>query len=302
MSSSAELPFVASPPGSVESVTESARQAARHWGFDEPRLLRLGMNGIFTVGDGVLLRVSRPSAPPEQAIRLAGILTDRGLRVPAYARLEPFVIGEHAVFAVAAIVAAGSIDWGEVGAMVAALHRIDPAEIPEQYPMPFCGDFPWWDFESTMADVGGDLDNAARDGLAAAVARSLPLIDACRSEVGGVCHGDVHPGNVIQSATGPVLLDWDLVCRGPAAWDHAPLMTWTQRWGGEPGIYEAFAQGYGRSMGGDAVAEAIAELRLVAATLMRVRAGRTNEAAAQEARLRLRYWRGDADAPAWHAQ
>ena len=58
-----------------------------------------------------------------------------------------------------------------------------------------------------------------------------------------VCHGDVHPGNVIQSADGPVLLDWDLLCRGPAAWDHAPLMTWTERWGGEPGIYEAFADG-----------------------------------------------------------
>jgi Ser/Thr protein kinase RdoA (MazF antagonist) len=90
-----------------------------------------------------------------------------------------------------------------------------------------------------------------------------------------VCHGDVHPGNVIQSADGPVLLDWDLLCRGPAAWDHAPLMTWTERWGGEPGIYEAFAEGYGRSMRGDLVAQAIAELRLVAATLMRLLAARS---------------------------
>jgi thiamine kinase-like enzyme len=112
----------------------------------------------------------------------------------------------------------------------------------------------------------------------------------------------VHPGNVVATAQGAVLLDWDLLCTGPAAWDHAPLMTWTQRWGGAAGLYEAFAAGYGRSMRGDGVAEAIATLRLVAATLMRLRAGRHDEAARDEAERRLRWWRGDTDAPPWHAQ
>ena len=128
------------------------------------------------------------------------------------------------------------------------------------------------------------------------------MLDAQRSAASFVCHGDVHPGNVIQSVHGPVLLGWDLVCRGPAAWDHAPLMTWTQRWGGEPEIYENFASGAGGSLRGDPVAEAIAQLRLVAATLMRVRAARTDPTAAVEAESRLRYWRGEDDAPQWHAQ
>ncbi len=100
---------------------------------------------------------------------------------------------------------------------------------------------------------------------------------------------------------GLLLLDWDLLCIGPAAWDHGPLMTWTERWGGEPGTYEAFAAGYGRSMRGDPVAEALAELRLVAATLMRLSAGRRQPGAAAEAEVRLRWWRGDPDAPAWQA-
>ena len=157
--------------------------------------------------------------------------------------------------------------------MIARLHLIDPGDVAGGYPLPFCGDFPWWDFAAVMNEVGGDLDRRSRAAIRAAIARSLPLLDQQRAGDPVVCHGDVHPGNVIQSAQGPVLLDWDLVCRGPAAWDHAPLMTWTERWGGEDGIYEAFADGYGRSFRGDAVAEAIAELRLVAATLMRVRAG-----------------------------
>ena len=60
-----------------------------------------------------------------------------------------------------------------------------------------------------------------------------------------VCHGDVHPGNVLMSADGPVVIDWDMVCAAPAAWDHSALLTWEERWGGTPGLYASFAAGYG---------------------------------------------------------
>jgi Phosphotransferase enzyme family len=302
VSASTDLPFVATPPGSLESVTASAKRAAEHWGFEEPQLVRMGMNGLFASGPAVLLRVSRPSAPAGLAHRLANVLTTAGLRVPTYVRDEPFDSGEHAVFAIGVVDQNGPIDWPAVGAMVAALHRLDPGEIAFGYPVPFCGDFPWWDFASLIDDVGDDLDPQSRAALEAAIARDLPLLDSQRTARTVICHGDVHPGNVIQSADGPVLLDWDLLCRGPAAWDHAPLMTWTNRWGGDPGIYESFAEGYGASLRGDPLAEAVAELRLVAATLMRVRAARQDPAAAAEAELRLRYWRGEPDAPQWHAQ
>ena len=302
MSASAELPFVAALPGTLESVTRSARLAAGHWGFGEPQLLRMGMNGIFTAGEGVLLRVSKPSAPAERAIALGHALTRLGLRVPTYVRDEAFVSGAHAVFAIAAIEQHGSIDWREVGEMVALLHRVDLDDVPLGYPVPFCVDFPWWNFSALLAETGDDLDTASRQAISAAIDRDLPLLDTQRSEASVICHGDVHPGNVIQTVHGPVLLDWDLLCSGPGAWDHAPLMTWTQRWGGEPGIYEAFAEGAGKSLRGDPLAEAIAELRLVAATLMRLRAANSNSSAADEAALRLRYWQGETDAPSWHAQ
>ncbi|MEY2400590.1 MAG: hypothetical protein QOJ08_701 [Ilumatobacteraceae bacterium] len=261
------------------------------------------MNGIFTAGDGVLLRVSRPTAPASQAIELGRTLARLGLRVPTYLRDEPY-LGEddHAVFAIAAIVESGSIDWAAVGEMVGRLHRVDRSVLPPAYPTPFCGDFPWWQFAALMSDVGDQLDGESRAALNAAIERSLPLLDDQRGRAPIVCHGDVHPGNVVQSSQGPVLLDWDLLCCGPPAWDHAPLMTWSQRWGGEPGIYESFAEGIGQSLRDDPLAEAIAELRLVAATLMRVRAAQSNPAAVDEAESRLRYWRGDPDEPQWHAQ
>ena len=117
-----------------------------------------------------------------------------------------------------------------------------------------------------------------------------------------VCHGDVHPGNIIQSANGPVLLDWDLACHAPAAWDHAMLLTWSAVWGGDSSAYERFAAGYGQSLADDPLAPSLAVMRNVTATLMRVKAGRTDSAADAEAQRRLQFWRGDPAAPSWNAQ
>jgi hypothetical protein len=36
-----------------------------------------------------------------------------------------------------------------------------------------------------------------------------------------LCHGDLHPGNVIMTAAGPRLIDWSGPVRAPAAWDLA---------------------------------------------------------------------------------
>ena len=117
-----------------------------------------------------------------------------------------------------------------------------------------------------------------------------------------VCHGDVHPGNVLMRADGPVLIDWDLLCLAPPGWDHGPMLTFADRWGGRAGEYDEFAHGYGRSLADDPATIAIAELRLVAATLMRVIAALGDPAARSEAERRLRFWRGDPDAPPWTAQ
>jgi hypothetical protein len=293
------LPFVARPPGDPVEVRAAAESAARRWGLPEPVLMRTGMNALFAAGDEVVLRVGCPSADPAAAVWLATWLTGQGMRVPRFVRSDPVVVGERAVFAVAREHEHGEVDWAEVGAMVARLHALDPSQVSGRYPMPWCGSFPWWDFAALLADVRPELDLEASAGIDRALERHGAWASWVERRV--LCHGDVHPGNVIQTEQGPVLLDWDLLCSGPAAWDHAPLMTWTERWGGAPGIYEAFADGYGASMRGDRVAEALAELRLLAATLMRVRAARTDPAAAEEAERRLQYWRGHPDAPTWRA-
>ncbi len=191
------------------------------------------------------------------------------------------------------------IDWSAVGAMIRRVHGLDHREMPSSIPLPSPSALPWWDFDALVERAAGTLDRAARDGLVAAVERHRGWE---RFDHTVVCHGDVHPGNVMMSVDGPVLLDWDLLCRAPAGWDHGPLMTWHERWGGDLRDLPPFASGYGRSLVDDPAAEAFAELRLVAATLMRVTAAIRNPDARREAERRLRYWRGDPDAPAWTAQ
>jgi hypothetical protein len=74
------LPFVVEAPGDEAATTAAANAAAASWGLGLPSLVRLGINGVFVVGDTVL-RVSRTTAPPTLALDLALALRSEGLRV-----------------------------------------------------------------------------------------------------------------------------------------------------------------------------------------------------------------------------
>jgi Ser/Thr protein kinase RdoA (MazF antagonist) len=290
-------PFVDGPPGSIDDTTALARAAAARWGLAEPQLARVSMNAIYTAGP-VVLRVSRPTAPAAAAIALAEVLAAHDIRVPAPARDD--VVERDGLMVTAwqrLIPVDEPTDWADVGRMVARVHDLGPAMIPADYPVPPCEAFPWWDLDGLLDELRADIDEGALAGLTAAVERNRGWATGVERVV---CHGDVHPGNVVMSAVGPVLLDWDLLCRGPRGWDHAMLLR-LPRWGWPASWYDDFADGYGCSLADEPVTNAIAELRLVAATLMRLRAGRSDPAAMPEAQRRLHHWRGDPDAPPFTA-
>ncbi len=288
---------MARPPGDNDAVTRVAHQVASQWDLPAPVLLRIGMNALFIVGDDVMLRIGHTTAAPEQALWLADLLAQRGVRVPRHVR-QPIVVEGYSVFAVERVHSHGPLDWTEIGAAVRRVHQIPIGETLGRHPLPRGATFPWWDTAVLLAEVDDLLDDRSRSGLAAAIREHGDWQTRATPDV--LCHGDVHPGNVVQSVDGPVLLDWDLLCRAPLAWDHAPMITWEERWGGEAGEYARFAEGYGRDLADDPGARSLAVLRNVAATLMRVRASRTNPAAREEAQRRLAYWRGEADAPQWN--
>ena len=262
------------------------------------------MNAVVTAGEEVV-RVSTPNAPATALHDLIDVLSARGVPTPVLVRPTPYVDDDMVVTSWQRLRDTGDpIDWAMVGAAVRRLHHCAPADVPATFPLASPLDLPWWDFERQLR-ASVPIDDAARAGITAAIERSSawlqPATWAAHNVDAVVCHGDMHPGNGRATADGPVIVDFDLMGLAPAAWDHAPLMTWTQRWGGAEGVYEAFADGYGASLHGDPAAEAFSELRLVAATLLRGVAARADAHAQREFEQRLRYWRGEPDAPMWQA-
>jgi Ser/Thr protein kinase RdoA (MazF antagonist) len=264
------------------------------------------MSSLFVVDDDVVLRVTVDPTSGARGRWLAAELARRGIRVPRVLGESTFRHDEWSVVMVEHVHASGAVDWREVGAMVRRVHDIAPSELAARVDLPWCGSFAHWNLDRHFAELCQHIDAEAKAGMRACMQRWDGWRHVLVEQPSVVCHGDLHPGNVMAGSDGAVLIDWDLMCIGPAAWDHAPLLRWedrwSDRWGGGPGTYDAFAEGYGTSLRGDWVADALAEMRLLVATLMRVRAAAEHPEAVPELERRLRWWRGDPDAPRWQPQ
>jgi aminoglycoside phosphotransferase (APT) family kinase protein len=262
------------------------------------------MAATYACGSAIVRVTADADASP--AIDLARVLAGHGIRVPVPVSATPLVdrTVPDAPLAASAwerVVPSSDVpvDWSAVGVQVATVHRLDPDEVASAHRLRRLDALAWWDFPSLLDEVVDLLDDAAVAALQRVVEASEGWRERFAATDHVVCHGDVHPGNVVQSAGGPVLLDWDSIGMAPCGWDHAALVTWEHRWDGAPGLYRAFAEGYGTDLSGDPLTVELARLRLLAATLLRVRAGRTDPAAAAEAHRRLQWWVGDPAAPRW---
>ena len=65
--------------------------------------------------------------------------------------------------------------------------------------------------DAWLRSAGGRLPAPIAPGIRALIERLQPADE--------LCHGDLHPGNVIMTAEGPRLVDWTGTVRAPAAYD-----------------------------------------------------------------------------------
>lgn len=265
-----------------------------------PRLVRRGSTALFET-DRAVVKVGPHGAWAASSAEIAQLLDMAGIRVPAVRLVVDDPAWGLSAVVLDRIEPSGPVDWSAVGDLVARTHRLGIDRVGEVRCLPSCTSFGHWRFREMLESVSDLLDDRDRRVLATEVESVCEWGRDAVAAPSVVCHGDVHPGNVIAASGEMWLIDWDMICTAPVAWDHAALLTWEERWGGDPGMYPAFAEGYGADLRGDPLAATLARGRLLAATLMRVRAGRDDRLAAAEARQRLRYWRGEADAPQWVA-
>lgn len=311
-----DTPLAAGDPDRIRRAGKLASTVARRLALPEPVLLRVSMNAVYESG-AAIIRVGRATTDPLVAVELATYLTESGLRVPAPFTHASFRHDEKddslwaTVWHRITADPSSDIDWRTIGADVRRLHSLDIAEVRSRQPLPFGGEFAWWNIgrvltnfdERVHALVGDDVLQSLTDSWErlrwALDATRTPTIDSPLV----VCHGDVHPGNIMVDAasSSPVLIDWDLVCLAPAAWDHAALMTWSERWGGGARIYDEFASGYGVDLRDDALARDLSQLRLLAATVMRITAAVDDPIGIEEMWRRIRYWTDRPESPQWTA-
>ena len=313
----AELPLVASPISVVDDnvIDEGIQHFAVDQKLSDIQLIRRSMNAVYKVmtpSGPQIMRVSQPTDTTLPAIEFAEFLRRNHFEVPAPMSHVPFRHDEIeiTVWEYVEPDLDQLVDWQAIGSFVQRLHEINPADIATFYPLPKAASFPWWNFDQLLADMGSTLEASDAEILLERwqmlrpyfiAAQNIDLESSLDRPV--LCHGDIHPGNVIVSRTTgrPVLLDWDLLSVAPREWDHAALLTWASRWGGQPSTYSDFAQGYGADFSTNDLANALAELRLLSATLMRWRASLSLPSARAEAENRMKWWRQDPTAPMWQA-
>jgi Ser/Thr protein kinase RdoA (MazF antagonist) len=103
----------------------------------------------------------------------------------------------------------GAVTFAEAGAIIASLGLAVHRMSPPREALHLRG---WMDTAFRLSD-----DIAPRH-IASGV---LALIDRLQQPGDGLCHGDIHPNNVIMTADGPRLIDWTFSIRAPAALEHA---------------------------------------------------------------------------------
>ena len=100
----------------------------------------------------------------------------------------------------------GAVTRGQAGAVLATL-ALSVHKTPPPPAVPFLGNL----IGSLLRDSAGVIPKHIATGIPALIER-LPPGD-------GLCHVDLHPGNVIMTADGPRLVDWTWTVRAPAALD-----------------------------------------------------------------------------------
>jgi Ser/Thr protein kinase RdoA (MazF antagonist) len=280
--------------------SQAARVVAARLGSGAmPELVRSGSNHVFRAGPH-LIRVGAAGADFTNQVAVARRLHDLG--VPVLTPLDDAAVVCGRPVTVWEFLEHGDrIDFEQLGERIAHLHRIAPDRLRDLARLRFCGDTGWLHLDDRLeaAGRGGVAEGRALDALRAAWARLEGCAERARQGPQVLCHGDLHPGNVLMRGSEVVILDWDAIGLAAPAWDHAALIPWASRYGGAPGTYPEFARGYGADLRDDRLAQDLSRLRLLGATVNLVLMAGRDARYAAEAHARLRYWLGDPGAPTW---
>jgi aminoglycoside phosphotransferase (APT) family kinase protein len=233
-----------------DAVLAAACDRIRITGTDA-QLLHLHSNAIFALPSaGLVVRIATNPAAYDRvaaSLKVTGWLAGNGFpcTVPAPVDGQPFVIDGkvvsfwHPVRAVPSPRASAK----ELASVLRDLHsRPLPPDPPAVLTDPLAS------VAGAVSEGPDGLPRGQREWLSARISQ----LRVCWAELGfpqppGLIHGDAHPGNLIRTPEGNLVLgDWDHVAVGPRVWDLAQVF-YTSRRFGQPARQDldGFAVAYG---------------------------------------------------------
>jgi aminoglycoside phosphotransferase (APT) family kinase protein len=148
---------------------------------------------------------------------------------------------------------------------------------------------------AARADARADYVACLSEAIALARAE-LPRVESALGV--GLVHGD--PLNVIVTAEGPLLIDFDLAGIGPAAWDLVSVAMRAHRFGGERSAFYDFAEAYGDDVLRYAPAAPLLSIRELLDCSFALSLVGSDPAAPGELDIRMRAWLSRDDRSRWH--
>lgn len=195
------------------------RTAAAQVGVDarDARLIRLAENAIYRLPDGVVARVSRPgqSATAAKEVAVSAWLAERDFPV-VRARHDlpnPVLVETRAVTFWEELPEHVAGSPADIGSVLRRLHAMDPGGLDLPATDPFV------QMEPRIMSLAflSDADRAWM--LTRLAALRTAYADRTWDAPDTLVHGDPWAGNVVRTATGPVLLDLERFSTGPRECD-----------------------------------------------------------------------------------
>ena len=267
---------------------------AERFGLGRPVLVGIYGAALWQAGD-VAIRVERPSTDARKLLDLVKVAALAGVPVAAPVCDEPFEqpAGQVTLWRWIEAAQQDRVDHRCFGAAIRRLHQGVTAE---QWLA--AGARPI--LETFSHRLQNNLDVLTAAGFDPSVVELLRRQGATWAEVarsslptplGQVAlHGDPHPGNVISTEGGCVLVDWEFASVGPGEWDHSHLLMHVRRGQAPQRRYDEFAAGYGEDIRSWKGTEAWIRLHEVLATARMATANVRDDTLAPRLEERLAWW------------
>lgn len=282
---------------------EARRVALLAWGEKfgtTPRtleLLRFGSNGVYTDRKRVI-RVAPKSFDVDIGYWYAKAAAERCHPVLAPLGGEPFQEAGHGITFWPFIDANGfkPVDWYRLGKSLRLMHgdsKTINARMQRHHAIP--PDLQYAQLTKVQERIGwfrshGHLD---ADQYKALIRVSEQVEESWPDDISTVVHGDMYVDNIIpvHDSDQQLLIDFDAVSRGPAAWDLALTCVQERYFRAPLGRMDQLVDGYGSDPRGEETFETMVRSRALSATTFALQLAVTASWAAKtEVEKRLDYW------------